>query len=139
MNRSDFQRLADIRIAEAKYLLDGGFYDGAYYLAGYAVECGLKACIANLTNQYDFPPRPEDVRRVYTHNMDELIRSARLLNELVRDMDLDRELGLSWEIVKSWNESSRYGSHSELEARQLDSAVTDPIHGVFTWIKDRWQ
>ena len=89
------------------------------------------------TNQYDFPPRPE-VRRVYTHNMDELIRSARLLNELVRDMDLDRELGLSWEIVKSWNVEPLRKSF-RARGPPTGSAVTDPIHGVFTWIKDRWQ
>lgn len=43
LSRSDFQRLADVRIAEAKVLLDAGMWDGAYYLAGYAVECALKA------------------------------------------------------------------------------------------------
>ena len=51
MNRNDFQQLADVRINEAEALLVQGKYDGAYYLAGYAVECGLKACIAKLTDQ----------------------------------------------------------------------------------------
>jgi HEPN domain-containing protein len=46
MNRSDFHRLTEIRIKEAKVLLDRKCYEGAYYLAGYAVECALKACIA---------------------------------------------------------------------------------------------
>ena len=30
MHRTDFQQLADVRIAEAKLLLDNGMYDGAY-------------------------------------------------------------------------------------------------------------
>jgi HEPN domain-containing protein len=30
-------------------LLEAGLYAGAYYLAGYAVECALKACIAKKT------------------------------------------------------------------------------------------
>jgi HEPN domain-containing protein len=51
MNRADLQQLAELRITEAKVLLDNGFYAGAYYLAGYAVECALKACIAKLTNR----------------------------------------------------------------------------------------
>jgi hypothetical protein len=38
MNRADFQRLADIRIDEAAALLAQQKWDGAYYLAGYAVE-----------------------------------------------------------------------------------------------------
>ena len=29
-----------------KVLLDAGRYPAAYYLVGYAVECGLKACVA---------------------------------------------------------------------------------------------
>lgn len=55
MNRSDIQILADIRVGEAKALLDLGHWPGAYYLAGYAVECALKACIAKLTKADDFP------------------------------------------------------------------------------------
>jgi HEPN domain-containing protein len=39
MNRADFQKLAELRIREAKVLLDSKHYEGAYYLAGYAVEC----------------------------------------------------------------------------------------------------
>ena len=40
MNRSDLQKIADIRVADAKLLLDAGRFEGAYYLIGYAVECG---------------------------------------------------------------------------------------------------
>ena len=46
MNRTDLQQPALTRLAEAKALLAAGFPAGAYYLAGYAVECALKACIA---------------------------------------------------------------------------------------------
>ena len=37
MNRNDFQQLAEIRVKEAKVLLDNQCFDGAYYLLGYAV------------------------------------------------------------------------------------------------------
>jgi hypothetical protein len=57
VNRTDFQELADVRIGEAEVLVAQGKWDGAYYLAGYAVECALKACIAKLTNLHDFPPK----------------------------------------------------------------------------------
>jgi hypothetical protein len=48
VNRTDLQELADIRIEEAAALLalTPPKPDGAYYLAGYAVELALKACIA---------------------------------------------------------------------------------------------
>ncbi len=55
MNRSDLQRLALVRLDEAKALLDAGYWDGAYYLAGYVVECALKARIARQVQRYDFP------------------------------------------------------------------------------------
>jgi hypothetical protein len=45
VNRSDFQKLAMDRIADAKALLAAKRWAGAYYLAGYAVECALKACV----------------------------------------------------------------------------------------------
>ena len=40
--------MADQRLVEAKALLDQGMWDGAYYLAGYAVELALKACIIKM-------------------------------------------------------------------------------------------
>ena len=47
MNRSELQQLAEIRLRDAKALLVTGENDaGAYYMAGYAVECALKAVIA---------------------------------------------------------------------------------------------
>ncbi len=48
------QSLADERLGDAKVLLASNRYGGAYYLVGYAVECGLKACIAKLTQAEDF-------------------------------------------------------------------------------------
>jgi HEPN domain-containing protein len=55
MNRTDLQILAEDRLKDAEVLLASGRFGAAYYLAGYAVECGLKACIAKLTRAEDFP------------------------------------------------------------------------------------
>jgi hypothetical protein len=41
-SRSDFEKLMDLRLKEAKLLLDQKDWDGAYYLAGYVVEFALK-------------------------------------------------------------------------------------------------
>ncbi len=38
-------------------MLNAGYPDGAYYPAGYSVECGLKACIAKGVQRYDFPDK----------------------------------------------------------------------------------
>ena len=68
MKRSDFQKLAEIRIAEAEILLKAKKYDGAYYLAGYAVECALKACVAKRTARYDYPDK-DLANQCYTHKL----------------------------------------------------------------------
>ncbi len=56
MNRSDFRRLTEERVADAEILLANGRFNCAYYVAGYAVECALKACIAKRTQDGDLTP-----------------------------------------------------------------------------------
>src|SRR5882724_5210014 len=41
-SRADFEKLMDLRMKEAKLLLDQKDWDGAYYLSGYAVEFATK-------------------------------------------------------------------------------------------------
>lgn len=117
-------------------LLDRRRYDGAYYLAGYVVECALKACIAKGTRRFDFPPRA--VQDIYTHDLARLLRQAGLEPDLQRDIGSDRELRRNWTIVLRWTEESRYERKSELEARDLNQAITDPQHGVLRWLEQRW-
>jgi hypothetical protein len=45
LNRADWQRLAEEKILAANALLAALQWAAAYYLAGYAIECGLKSCI----------------------------------------------------------------------------------------------
>ena len=74
MNRPDFQQLAEVRIREAHALLKDGHSDGAYYLADYAVECALKACIAKNVKQHEFPPPQKVVgESYYTHDRNKLL------------------------------------------------------------------
>lgn len=69
--------MSEVRLAETKSLLKGRHYDGAYYLAGYVVECGLKACIAKKTKRYDFPNKRIAIDS-YTHDLNQLVRVAGL-------------------------------------------------------------
>jgi HEPN domain-containing protein len=77
MNSSDFQKLSTIRLQEAKVLLRNKQYAGSYYLAGYAIECALKACIAAKTKASDFVPKPDIVRDYYKHKLGRLVTSSR--------------------------------------------------------------
>jgi hypothetical protein len=75
INRKGLQDLAKLRLREAKALLRSNHPDGAYYLAGYAVECALKACIAKKTMRYDFPEK-ETVQTSYSHELIKLLVPA---------------------------------------------------------------
>ena len=94
MNRADLQRLSELRIEEAKVLFAAGKYAGAFYLAGYAVECALKACIAKQTSQYDFPDL-ELVRDSYSHDLEHLLRIAGLERALREDQRSNSGLGVN--------------------------------------------
>lgn len=137
MNRSDLQNLADLRIAEAKILLDGGSYPGAFYLAGYAVECALKARIAKETKQYDFPDKPKQISKIYSHDLEDLLSLAKLKDQLEADIRSNTNLRAYWNRVVNWKEEKRYEPGlTENEARDLYQAIADPVNGVLQWLRN---
>jgi hypothetical protein len=137
VNRTQLQQLADERLQDAVALLNSARWSGAYYLAGYAVECGLKACIAKMVNQHDFPDR-ELAQRSYTHDLDVLVSIAGLTLPRKSDVAANPSLGTNWQLVKDWDEKSRYQFWTESQARDLCSAVADAANGVLPWIKRHW-
>ena len=140
MNRADLQRLANGRLADAKALLAAKRWSAAYYLAGYAVECGLKSCIlARVAAAPDI--LFEDKRyseKCWTHNLRELLNLAGLKATLDADAAADPNLDAYWDDVKDWSESSRYEQRTRADAERLYEAIADKKHGVMTWIKGRW-
>ena len=95
MNREELQAIARIRLREAKTLLVAGFPDGAYYLAGYALECGLKACIAKATRRYDFPDRKR-VNDSHTHKLRELVRLSELESDRMVEVNRYPDFRDNW-------------------------------------------
>lgn len=137
MNRAELQALAEERALDAEALFDAGRFSGAYYLAGYAVECGLKACIAKATSQFDFPDK-DLAQKCYTHKIETLIEVAGLELQRQVDMKSNLALGKNWLIVKNWDEKSRYRNWSQLQADSLVSAVSHSTDGVLAWIRGHW-
>ncbi|NIR14928.1 HEPN domain-containing protein [Candidatus Bathyarchaeota archaeon] len=137
MNRRSLQELARIRLREARTLLRSGYYDGTYYLCGYVVECGLKACIAKRTRRHDFPEK-DRVESSYTHNLNTLIKVAELHQQLSKEMKRDSEFASNWGIVKDWKETSRYERRTRQEAEAIYAAITNREHGVLKWIRQHW-
>jgi HEPN domain-containing protein len=137
MNRADLQKLSTVRIREAKILFKAGEYSGAYYLAGYAVECALKACFAKGVKRYDFPDK-DRAGKIFTHKLAELARLAKLDTDLAAATKANSKLDGSWLLVCNWTEDSRYSSWTKNEAEAIINAIAGKNDGVLSWIKRRW-
>lgn len=134
MDRKDLRALSRVRLSEARALLKAGLPDGAYYLAGYAVECALKACIARETQRYEFPEKKR-VNSSHTYDLGELLKVAELSDELQEAPKADPLFRKYWNDVREWSEQSRYDKHSEPSAQALIEAIGDRNHGVMKWVK----
>ena len=137
MNRADFKQLAELRLTEAKALFATGHPDGAYYLAGYAVECALKACIAKRTQLHDFPEK-KLVNDSHTHDLGKLLQLAELKTELDAILDTDPVMRSNLEIVQDWSEAARYQRNKPWDADALLKAIEDEEGGLLPWIRLRW-
>lgn len=137
LNRMTLQELAEIRIKEAKVLLDNEMYDGSYYLCGYTIELALKACIAKNTREYDFPDK-DVVNSSYTHKLIDLIKTASLEQKFNDHKRKNQTFSSNWSIVKSWSEEKRYTRNPKSQAEGIYKAVSDKDNGVFEWIKQYW-
>ena len=142
MNRADFQRLADTRLREAEALLAAGLWDGAYYLAGYAVECGLKACVLARIEREGVIFDKDGERfseQCWTHNLSELARLAGLSAAIDAAGTANPAFGRNWRLAVGWTEAARYVlGTTEAKARELAQALTDPSDGVLPWLSARW-
>lgn len=118
--------------------MDARHWEGAYYLAGYSVECALKACIAKQVKQHDFPDL-NTVNRSYTHDLEKLIGLAGLKERLKNDFNEIDGLEVNWSIVKDWSEAARYSpTVAETLARDMYNACSERTNGVLTWLRQSW-
>jgi hypothetical protein len=77
MNRTECQALAEERILAAHALLQVKLWSSAYYMAGYAVEIGLKACIlvhVNATGAIFLDKKYSE--KCWVHDAEELVDLA---------------------------------------------------------------
>ena len=148
--RSDFQELALLRLIEAQTLLAQNLPDGAFYLAGYAVECALKAAICKTLDIDDFfeiysskthaaKVKDDIVQKFKTHDYGTLLVLSGLYYKLDAGLRADKDLNDSWSIVQSqaWSEQYRY----ETIKRKSEDDVVDFITAVnyfLSWISQHW-
>jgi len=137
MTRSQLKQLAKLRIEEAKSLLDNGSYSGAYYLAGYSIECALKACIAKQIKANTIPDK-KLILDFYTHNLKDLIKLADLENDRMIFANTNANFAINWTTLIEWNETSRYKIYSESQAKDLYNSITSKNGGILSWVQKYW-
>lgn len=139
MNRAEFQELAELRIDEAGVLLAAGKWDGAYYLAGYTIECGLKACIlARVEREGAIFEDKKFSEKCWTHRFDELLALAGLETARTAEAVSKPRFETFRRLAEKWREDARYRRIPQVDADELYRAISDPTDGVMQWIRSRW-
>jgi HEPN domain-containing protein len=136
--RGLLRQLAITRLDEAKLLARENHFSGAYYLAGYAIECALKARIAAQFRENEIPDK-NLVNKIYTHDLAALLGLAELERSLETERQSDPDLDRRWSIVKNWTEQARYAVWTEEQAvAMLDGVDGDgKTGGLFQWLSAR--
>ncbi len=138
MRRSELKKLAEMRLKDARSLLDTRRHAACYYLAGYAAECALKACIAKQFYANTVPDK-NLVNSVYQHKIEGLVGVAELKQALKQERNADPDFDTNWNVVKDWKPERRYQTAAtRRDAHDLYDAITDPGHGVFQWLQRHW-
>ena len=137
MERKYLQAIAQGKLDDAILLLKNRRFSNAYYLAGYAIEIGLKACIARQIAAETIPDK-DFVNQIFQHNFNTLINLAGLTQQLKEKETKDLTFNTNWALIAEWNPEKRYESIDSYSAQLLIEAITNEKSGVFQWIKQYW-
>jgi hypothetical protein len=141
VNRTELRQLAEDRILDAAALLAPASqrWSGAYYLAGYAVECGLKSCVlAHVERTGVIFKERKFLENCWTHDLKILVKSAGLESQFGQARSASPGLDLNWATVTDWSEESRYEQKNQIGAEELYEAITNNNDGVMQWIRIHW-
>jgi HEPN domain-containing protein len=139
----EFWDLAELRLEDAQGLLNIQRWACAYYVAGYAVECALKALIvrdAERTGSVfdDKKLASQLLDSFFVHDLEKLFKAANLEADFGLARGANTALDGSWQVVKGWKETSRYQQKGQTEAEAMVQAISHDPDGVMKWIRDRW-
>jgi hypothetical protein len=134
--RTTLQRLAIAKIEDARLLFQNQRYSNSYYLYGYGIELGLKACIARQMVAETVPDKAI-LRGFLEHEIAKLIGLAGLAALLKTERD-NPQFDTPWPIVSEWSVESRYDMMDAVTAAAMMDAVESPDHGVMRWLQQFW-
>jgi len=142
MDRKQLQLMAKERQKDAKALLGRKRWSAAYYFSGDVIECARKARLLRHLGEsdalYGNSTYRKEIQKCWTHDLQGLMilgglkttfETARLGNPLLNQF---------WTTVSAWDETSRYQSKTETQAKELYEAICNKPDGVFKWIQLHW-
>jgi hypothetical protein len=134
--RVTLQRLAIAKVEYVRLFFENGRYSNAYYLYGYAVELGLKACIARQIIAETIPDKVI-LNRFLTHRIADLVTLAGLA-AVLQERRRDTEFDVRWAVVAEWSEEARYVLTDVVVATAMHDAIEHAEHGIVEWLKQYW-
>ena len=135
--RADLRSNAQAKLDDAMILLQNRKFANAYYLAGYAVEMGLKACIAAHISAETIPDK-DLIKNILRHDFPVLVGLAGLQPELKEQKDKDPDFAANWAFVSEWSPDARYEDKDITSAQAIIEAIGNQKSGVLQWIKMYW-
>jgi hypothetical protein len=107
-----YRAIGRLRLEDAAFLLQKERYNGAIYLAGYAIECHLKFAVCDRKDLTYLPSKME------VHDWDTLAAGAGLVSEINGQREVR---ALYFALAERWGPSLRYSSkkYSAREAELL--------------------
>ena len=136
-NRTDLQINALKKLDDAVALVQIRSYSNAYYISGYAIELGLKACIAEQISVETIPDK-DIIKGILSHDFVALLGLAGLADEHKAMKKRDLRFAANWAIALQRSPDARYDSSGHDAARSLIEAISEPKSGILTWIKTYW-
>lgn len=133
----DLKHLAQQKHDDAVLLFENLRHSGSYYLAGYAIELGLKASIAKSFLQNAIPDK-KFVNNIYQHRLDQLIGLTSFSKTFIDERNTNETLNSHWGIVTQWTTDARYRMIDQVDSTAMIIAVTDETNGIFPWITRHW-
>jgi HEPN domain-containing protein len=125
------------RLDDARALFDAGRWRGCMYMAGYSVECLLKAKLMqrfrcrNLEVLEEALHRRKLIRRgrsVFTHELDPLLELLGAKDRLKGNADAHA----AFRLVNAWQPAWRYSP--DLANREVASQFMDGVRILYRWV-----
>jgi HEPN domain len=131
-NSRKFFRVATQRFAEAQFLFEGERHVASIYIAGYAVECGLKALLLSTMPEHRQKEVAATFRGTGWHNFNRIVEAyiegggSRLPVDIVKDLAY---------LYDEWSVDLRYASAEKSfpEAERF----THSTDRLLEWVKGR--